>query len=63
MMLEPVKIDLNKVPPAEMRVLCETLLEAVKRFYDDPENRRKYEEWLAKRKEQEQCSPGNSHSM
>lgn len=59
-MHEPVKIDLNKVPPAEMRVLCETLLEAAKRFYDDPENRRKYEEWQAERKEQEASHKGNT---
>lgn len=61
-MLKSVKIDLNKVPTAEMRVLCETLLEAVKRFYDDPENRRQYEEWLAERKKQEQLSSGNGHN-
>lgn len=59
-MLEPVKIDLNKVPPAEMRVLCETLLEAAKRFYDDPENRRKYEEWQAERKKQEASRKENA---
>lgn len=42
-------IDTAKIPAADMRVLCSTLLEAVKRFYDDPENRRQYEEWLAER--------------
>lgn len=51
--MEKVKIDLNKVPAAEMRVLCETLLEAAKRFYENPENRRKYEEWLAEKKRME----------
>ena len=51
--MKPVKIDLNKVPAAEMRALCETLLEAAKRFYENPENRRKYEEWLAEKKRME----------
>lgn len=46
-------IDLNKVPEAEMDALCETLLDAVKRFYEDPENWRKYEAWLAERKQEE----------
>ncbi len=43
-------IDTAKIPAADMRVLCSTLLEAAKRFYDTPENRRQYEAWLAERK-------------
>ncbi len=48
-------IDTKKIPAAEVRVLCSTLLDAVKRFYDDPENRRQYEAWL-KEKEMEALS-------
>lgn len=43
-------IDTSKIPAADARVLSATLLDAVRRFYDDPENRRLYEEWLATRK-------------
>ena len=38
-------VDPAKISAADMRVLVSTLLDAVRRFYDVPENRRQYEEW------------------
>lgn len=41
------KIDVSKIPEWQMNQLCRTLLDACKRYYSDPENMRKYEEWKA----------------
>lgn len=46
-------IDTKKIPAADVRVLSSTLLDAAKRFYENPENRRQYEKWLAERKRME----------
>lgn len=43
--MQPPRIDVNLIPAAETRLLCSTLLAAVKRFYQDPENLKKFEEW------------------
>jgi len=43
------KIDWDRVPEIERRLLAATLCAAMKRFYEDPENKRKYEEWLQAR--------------
>lgn len=42
-------IDVSKIPAADVRVLSSTVLEAVKRFYDDPINQRRFEEWQKER--------------
>lgn len=34
------------VPKAQMDCLARTLIDAAKRFFDDPENMREYQEWL-----------------
>ncbi len=39
------KFDLSQIPAVERRKLGKTFLEAVERFYSDPENVRKFEEW------------------
>lgn len=41
------KIDVSQIPEWQMNQLCRTLLDACKRYYSDPENVRKYEEWKA----------------
>lgn len=41
------KIDLNGLSEWQMKQLCHALLDACKRYYSDPENMRKYEEWKA----------------
>lgn len=41
------KIDVSKIPEWQMNQLCSALLDACKKYYSDPENMRKYEEWKA----------------
>lgn len=40
-----VKFDLSQVPLIERKNLGRTFLEAVERFYSDPENERRFQEW------------------
>ena len=40
-----VELDINQIPPYQMRLLCKTPLEACRKFYSYPENVKKYEEW------------------
>ncbi len=51
------KIDVSAIPDVELRLLCSTLLDAVKRFYDDPRNVAMYEEWNSKRNGSEKIRP------
>lgn len=37
-------MDLN-VPQIQLDILSRTLISAIERFYADPENRKKFEEW------------------
>lgn len=39
-----------QIPQIELHILCSTILEGVKRFYEEPENIAGFEQWL---KEQE----------
>ena len=49
-----VKIQPNLIPGMEKQLLCATFLEAVIRFYEDPENMRSFERWRAEK-------GGNAH--
>lgn len=40
------------LPAADTRVLCATLLDAVRRFYENPENQQRFEAWLSEKKTQ-----------
>ena len=40
-----VKINPNLIPSMEKQLLCATFLEAVIRFYENPENMRAFEAW------------------
>lgn len=44
-----VKITPSLIPGAEKQLLCATFLEAVIRFYEDPENMRAFEVWRRKK--------------
>lgn len=44
-----IKIDCAQIPRVEMRILSHTLLDAIERFYDDPENLRRFNAWQQKR--------------
>ena len=50
-----VKICPTKIPAVELRVLCATVLDAVKEFYRDPENQRQFEEWKKEKDVNEKC--------
>ena len=49
-----VKIQPNLIPDMEKQLLCATFLEAVIRFYEDPENMSAFERWRAEK-------GGNAH--
>jgi hypothetical protein len=42
-------IDTSKISAVDVRMLGSTTLDAVRRFYDDPENQRQFDEWLKNR--------------
>ena len=44
-----VQINPNLIPSMEKQLLCATFLEAVIRFYEDPENMRSFERWRAEK--------------
>ena len=44
-----VRINPNLIPSMEKQLLCATFLEAVIRFYEDPENMRAFEKWRAEK--------------
>ena len=49
-----VKINPNLIPSLEKQLLCATFLEAVIRFYEDPENMSAFERWRVEK-------GGNAH--
>lgn len=44
-----VNIDVSLIPESDVRLLCQTILEAVKKYYADPQNLKHYEEWKKER--------------
>ena len=44
-----VKINPNLIPSMEKQLLCATFLEAVIRFYENPDNMRAFERWRAEK--------------
>ena len=44
-----VRINPNLIPSMEKQLLCATFLEAVIRFYENPENMRAFERWRAEK--------------
>ena len=53
-----VRIDPKEIPDMEMKLLCATILDAVIRFYKEPENVAAFEKWQA-RKGEKLFEPGN----
>lgn len=47
-----VNIIVKEIPAIELRLLCKAVLEATQRFYEDPENVRRFEEWRAAREKE-----------
>jgi hypothetical protein len=48
---EKVHIDTKLIPKVEARILAATFLDAVLRFYENPENMAGFERWQAERRE------------
>lgn len=48
---DDVSIDIRQVPEHELNYLCSSLLEAVRKYFEDPANRRDYERWREEQKE------------
>ena len=46
-----VRIDLKEIPNMEMKLLCATILDAVIRFYKEPENVAAFEKWQTEKGE------------
>lgn len=49
--MQNVKMDLSQIGKADTDNIGRTFLEAVRRFYDNPENTKAFENWKAKREE------------
>lgn len=47
-----VKINVKEIPPIENRLLAKSVLDYVKRFYEDPENVKGFKEWQKMRRKQ-----------
>ena len=47
------RFDLSQMGEADRRNLASTCLEAVKRFYEDPENIKRFEAWKKQRAQKE----------
>ena len=50
-----MQIDTSRIPAADVRPLCVTLLDAVQTFFEDPNNQRQYEEWLLAEEKQKEA--------
>ena len=53
-----VRIDPKNIPNMEMKLLCATILDAVIRFYKEPENMVAFKKWQAGKGENS-FEPGN----
>lgn len=42
--MDGIHIDISKINQVDLRILCAQLCEDAKKFYEDPENRRRFEE-------------------
>lgn len=47
--MDKIKINTCAIPDLELKILSSTLLDAVQKFYSEPENVRKFEAWKALR--------------
>ena len=42
---QPIRINPQEIPRTEQKILCATFLDAVLRFYENPENMAAFEKW------------------
>lgn len=59
-----VEIDVSKISKAEGRLIGLRFKDLLEKFYSNPENERKFQEWLAKRQkaENEQQNKGDKNA-
>lgn len=50
--MDTVNIDLSKMSRIDRHLLSSTLYNAIKKYYEIPENLRRFEEWQKKRGKQ-----------
>lgn len=50
--MSQIKIDCAQIPRIEVNNPCRTLLAAIERFYDDPANQKRFEDWQRKHREE-----------
>lgn len=53
MEMKKIEIDYSSIPEFVGRDIGRTFLELVEKFYEDPENVKEFEEWMAKRHKEE----------
>jgi len=46
------KPDYRQLPDLDQKLFCFSVIEAIKRFYDNPENEKAFQEWLAKKEKE-----------
>ena len=51
--MQCVKIDVAQIPQAEVQNLSMTFLGGVKKFYEDPKNLQRFEDWTRNREGQQ----------
>lgn len=39
------RVDTAQIPPTDTRALCSSFLSAVQRFYENPDNQTRFNEW------------------
>lgn len=44
-----IHIDTSQIPAVEVQILSATVLKSAQAFYENPENQRRFEEWLKQR--------------
>ncbi len=43
--MRAIRIDTSQIPAVDVQNLSRTFLTAIQRFYEDPENVKRFEEW------------------
>lgn len=60
--MKTVKIDVSQISQVEKRILASRFYEAVKRFYEDPVNLQRFEEWKKEKGKQQFSKPFTPNS-
>lgn len=61
-MQDPMGIDPALIPRADVQNLAFTFLTAVKKFYDNPENERRFQEWMQQHQKTKEAKNDRAHN-